>query len=113
MQHPKKAGAHDALVILSPEHFRTYRQAGWSKAQTLDAFEEALRIPGSELIRGAGGIAEGVPEHLAGETLSKFRPGGLNLVRAGGIAGMMSAIVGGWAATGERGSEMVTKEIGT
>ena len=111
--HPKKAGAHDALLILSPEHFRTYRQAGWSKAQTLDAFEEALRISGHELIRGAGGVAEGVPEHLASKTLSKFRPGGLNIVRAGGIAGMMSAIVGGWAATGERGSEMVTKEIGT
>lgn len=111
--HPKKAGAHDALVILSPEHFRTYRQAGWSKAQTLDAFEEALRIPGHEIVRGAGGVAEGMPAHLAEETLSKFRPGGLNIVRAGGIAGMMSAVVGGWAATGERGSEMVTKEIGT
>ena len=111
--HPKKAGSHDALLILSPEHFRTYRQAGWSKAQTRDAFEEALRLPGSELIRGAGGVAEGMPERLAGETLSKFRSGGFNIVRAGGIAGMMSAVVGGWAATGERGSEMVTKEIGT
>jgi len=110
--HPKKAGAHDALIILSPEHFRTYRQAGWTKTQTLDAFEEALLLPGHELIRGAGGVAEGMPEHLANETVSKFRPGGLNIVRAGGIAGMMSAVVGGWAATGERGSEMVTKEIG-
>ncbi len=111
--HPKKAKAHDALLILSPEHFRTYREAGWSKAQTLQAFEEALRLPGDELVRGAGGVAEGMPENLAGETVAKFRPGGLNIVRAGGIAGMMSAIVGGWAATGERGSEMVTKEIGT
>jgi thiol-disulfide isomerase/thioredoxin len=111
--HPKKANAHDALIIMSPEHFRTYREAGWSKARTLEAFEEALQLPGRELIRGAGGVAEGMPEHLADETLSKFRPGGLNIVRAGGIAGMMSAIVGGWAATGERGSEMVTKEIGT
>ncbi len=111
--HPKKAGAHDALIVMSPEHFRTYRQAGWSKAQTLEAFEEVLRLPGRELVRGAGGVAEGIPEHLADQTLPKFRPGGLNIVRAGGIAGMMSAIVGGWAATGERGSEMVTKEIGT
>ncbi len=111
--HPKKANAHDALIIMSPEHFRTYREAGWSKARTLEAFEEALLLPGHELVRGAGGVAEGMPEHLAEQTLSKFRPGGLNIVRAGGIAGMMSAIVGGWAATGERGSEMVTKEIGT
>lgn len=111
--HPKKAGSHDALIILSPEHFRTYREAGWTKAQTLEAFEEALRIPGHELVRGVGGVAEGMSDAVADKTLSKFRPGGLNIVRAGGIAGMMSAIVGGWAATGKRGSEMVTKEIGS
>lgn len=111
--HPKKANAHDALIILSPEHFRIYRDAGWSKARALEEFDEALRLPGSELVRGAGGVAEGVPEHLATETVSKFRAGGLNIVRAGGIAGLMSGIVGGWGASGERGSELVTKEIGT
>jgi hypothetical protein len=111
--HPKKANAHDALIVLSPEHFRIYREAGWSKAQTLEAFDEALRLPGCELVRGAGGVAEGIPEHLVTETVSKFRAGGLNIVRAGGIAGLMSGIVGGWGASGERGSELVTKEIGT
>lgn len=111
--HPKKAGSHDALVVMSPEHFRTYRAAGWTKARTLEAFHEALQLPGRELVRGAGGVAEGMPERLADATLPKFRRDGLNIVRAGGIAGMMSGVIGGWAATGERGSEMVSKEIGT
>ena len=111
--HPKKVGANDALLIIAQEHMRIYSEAGWSKARVLAAFEAALRLPGKDLIRGAGGVAAGIPEKLAKETLSKFRPGGLTIVRAGGVAGRMSAIVGGWAASGERGSVMVTREIGT
>ena len=59
----------------------------------------------------AGGIAEGLPASMADQTLPKFRPGGLNIVRAGGGAGMFSAVIGGWAATGKIGSIPVTKEI--
>ena len=110
--HPKKMQAHDALLVVSPEHLRVFREAGWSKAQLKQALSEALTRPGAEVLAGAGGIAEGMPESVAGQMLTKFRPGGLNIVRAGGRAGMMSAIIGGWAATGERGSELVTKEIG-
>ena len=43
--------------------------------------------------------------------VNKFRPGGLMIVRAGGGAGMFSAIIGGWLASGERGSAPVTREI--
>jgi len=111
--HPKKVGANDALLIVAREHMQIYSDAGWSKARTLAAFDEALRLPGKDLVRGVGGVAAGIPEELANETVSKFRPGGLNIVRAGGIAGRMSAIVGGWGASGERGSVMVTREIGT
>jgi hypothetical protein len=64
-------------------------------------------------VRGAGGIAEGMPASVAASAPPKFRDGGLQIVRAGGEAGMMSAMIIGWAATGERGSEPVTKEIGT
>ena len=28
--HPKKIQAHDAMIVLSPEHLRVYREAGWS-----------------------------------------------------------------------------------
>jgi hypothetical protein len=70
-----------------------------------------LTINGSELVAGAGGIAEGVPEKLAGKQLPKFREGGLNIVRAGGSAGMFSAIIAGWGASGTIGSIPVTREI--
>jgi hypothetical protein len=111
--HPKKTGANDALLIVAQEHMQIYSEAGWSKARVLAAFDEALRLPGKDLVVGAGGVAAGLPESMANETVSKFRPGGLTIVRAGGIAGRMSAIVGGWGASGERGSVMVTREIGT
>lgn len=41
----------------------------------------------------------------------KFRDGGLMIVRAGGGAGMFSGIIGGWSASGEKGSSPVTREI--
>ena len=53
-----------------------------------------------------------MPEDVLGAPQAKFREGGLQLVRAGGPAGLMSAMIVGWAATGERGSEPVTREIG-
>lgn len=109
--HPKKVHSHDALLVLSPEHYRVYRSAGWDKTRIKSELDAALTRPGRELIQGAGGVAEGMPEPCADEMLTKFRPGGLNLVRAGGSAGLMSAIIGGWAATGERGSAPVTREI--
>ena len=45
--------------------------------------------------------------------MPKFREGGLNIVRAGGEAGLMSAIIGGWVASGPRGTTPVTREIRT
>jgi hypothetical protein len=63
------------------------------------------------LIRGAGGIAEGVPIELKDATIPKFRPGGLQIVHAGGAAGRFSAIISGWVASGPKGSQAVTKEI--
>ena len=73
--------------------------------------EQNLDDHRDEIIAGTGGIAEGIPKKLAGQDWPKFRPGGLNIVRAGGRAGMFSAVIGGWAASGEIGSIPVTKEI--
>ncbi|MDP6831369.1 MAG: thioredoxin family protein [Alphaproteobacteria bacterium] len=111
VDHPKMVMAGDAFLIVSPEHERVFHQAGWSKARLKEELHELLMIPGAELVAGAGGIAEGLPAKMADQTLPKFRPGGLNIVRAGGGAGMFSAVIGGWAATGEIGSIPVTKEI--
>lgn len=111
VDHPKMAMAGDAFLIISPEHERVFNNAGWSKARLKEELDHLLMIPGAELVAGAGGIAEGLPASMADQTLPKFRPGGLNIVRAGGGAGMFSAVIGGWAATGKIGSIPVTKEI--
>lgn len=110
--HPKLALAFDAVLVVSPEHGRVFREAGWSKAQLLEELDARLQLPGAELVRGAGGIAEGLPDAVQDLTLPKFRDGGLLIVHAGGGAGLFSAIIGGWA-SGAGGSAPVTKEIGS
>jgi len=109
--HTKMIMAADAVLVISPEHERVFRQAGWSKQQVRKEIMGLLKISGSELVAGAGGISEGISENLKDATLSKFRDGGLHIVRAGGSAGMFSAIIAGWAASGNIGSTMVTRGI--
>lgn len=111
VSHPKMVMAADAFLVISPEHERVFRNARWSKQQLKDRLNELLMIPGEQLIAGAQGIAEGIPEKFKEATLPKFREGGLNIVRAGGSAGLFSAIIAGWGASGEMGSIPVTREI--
>jgi len=107
----KLAPACDAMLVVCPEHHRTFKEAGWSKARLYEELYRLCEIPGDELVAGAKGIAEGGPASLAGKTVNKFRPGGLLIVRAGGEAGMFSGIIGGWSAGGACGSVPVTKEV--
>lgn len=109
--HPKMVMAADAFLVISPEHERVFRDAGWSKARVKEELQSLLQISGEELIIGANGIEEGLPEKLKDHTLPKFRDGGLNIVRAGGSAGLFSAIIAGWGASGATGSSPVTREI--
>ncbi len=110
LHHPKLVLGFDALVVIGPEHARVFREAGWSKPRLLERLHALLQIPGEELVRGAGGIAEGVPERLRTATLPKFRPGGILLVHSGGGAGLFSVIIGGWA-NGPTGSQPVFREV--
>ena len=110
MQSVKLAPACDAILVVCPEHERTFRNAGWSKARLYEELYRLCEIPGEDLVAGAKGIAEGGPPSLAGKTINKFRPGGLLIVRAGGGAGMFSGIIGGWS-SGARGSIPITKEV--
>src|SRR6516165_10662708 len=107
----KHAPSCDALLVVCPEHHRTFKNAGWSKARLYEELYRLCEIPGGDLVAGAKGIAEGGPATLAGRTVNKFRPGGIMIVRAGGGAGMFSGIIGGWSAGGPRGSLPVTKEL--
>ncbi|MEW6441006.1 MAG: thioredoxin family protein [bacterium] len=109
--HPKIPIAADAMLVVSPEHGRVFGRAGWTKSRLREELDGLLQLPGSALVRGAGGIAEGIPEEMKDLTLPKFRPGGLHIVHAGGPAGLFSAIIGGWVASGPIGSQSVTKEI--
>lgn len=110
--HAKLVQAADAMLVVSPEHARVFREAGWSKDNLLEAIYKLSARSDAMLVRGAGGMAEGIPIAASGQHIPKFRPGGLTIVHAGGAAGMFSAVIGGWPASGEKGSSPVTKEIG-
>ncbi len=109
--HPKMVQAADAFLVVSPEHARVFHDAGWSKQRVTERLHELLTLDGAELVQGAGGILEGIPEALRDRRIRKFRDGGLTLVRAGGSAGMFSAVIGGWGASGKVGSSPVTREV--
>ena len=111
VSHYKLAFATDAILVVSPEHARVFKQDGWSKQDLVDKIQELTKRPGSEIVRRADGNAEGMPEQFAGAEFSKFRPGGLQIVHAGGTAGMFSAIIAGWVASGPKGSSPVTVKI--
>src|SRR5262249_45647906 len=72
----KSAPSADALIVMSPEHERTFRNAGWSKARVYEELYSLCKIPGEDLAVGAKGIAEGGPASRAGTMVDKFRPGG-------------------------------------
>ena len=80
--YPKIIG--HALVVISPEHYRIYNEAGWDRHKIKDALVEA-----------SGG---------------QIHKEGLLLVRAGGPAGLQAAAIAGWG-VGERGSNPITTEI--
>ena len=92
------------------QHFPAGEYPSAVRERVLAEIHSRLQLPGSELVHGAGGIAEGVPAHLADATLPKFRPDGILLVHAGGGAGLFSTIIGGWA-NGSTGSHPVTRKV--
>ena len=108
--HPKLALAFDAVLVVSPEHARVFREAGWDRARLRQELDEILTLDGDEIARGAGGITEGMPESLRGVTVPKFRDGGLLIIHAGGGAGLFSSVIGGWM-SGRGGSQPITWPI--
>lgn len=111
VQHPKLIMMFDAILVMGPEHARVFADAGWGRERIVDGIMAHLSRPGSELVRGADGVAEGVPEAFGeAEALPKFRPGGLMLAYAGGGAGLFSQIIAGWV-NGEKGSTPVTRTV--
>ena len=76
------AVSRDAVLVVSPDHARVFREAGWSRSRLLSALEE----------------------RLGRDTTSVL------VVHAGGGAGMFSALLPGWVG-GPDGSQPVTRSI--
>ncbi|MBM3492052.1 MAG: thioredoxin family protein [Alphaproteobacteria bacterium] len=95
--HPKLAEWANAILVLSPEHYAIFRKSGWRRAEIEAALRRDLMRPGASLLCGAGGVGEGIAPERAAGLVHKFHPDGLLVVRAGGRAGLMSAIIGGWS----------------
>jgi hypothetical protein len=112
--HPKLCDAGNAVLVLSPEHYRIFKDGGWNRRRIEDELYQALKRPGRDLVWGAQDVAEGLPPSLADKVVDKFQPmpDGVLIVRAGGPAGLFSAIIGGWPGQRVRAEcQAVTREI--
>jgi len=111
--HPKIPQWSKAVLVLCPDHYAIYRDAGWGRREVEAALREALRRPGRDLVAGAGGVPEGIDPARAGEMVDKFHAeDGLLVVRAGGKGAGQSAVIGGWGAQRNwRQVRIVSKEV--
>ena len=126
MAHPKLHRMGEVLLVVSPEHARTFARDGYSKTDLRARIQEVTARPLRELLPDdecQKGMALGaVPRELRGEDgrptaegldtpFPKFkRDEDILIMVGGGTAGKFSAVVGGWA-SGAAGSIAVTKEI--
>src|SRR6187397_2257393 len=60
--HPKLVRAGNAVLVLTPEHYKIFKDGGWSRRRIEDELYAALKRPGKDLVYGAQNVAEGVPE---------------------------------------------------
>lgn len=112
--HPKLAQWAGAILVLSPDHYEIYRQAGWGRSRIESALIDACYRPGRDLIEGAHGVPEGIDPARAEELVPKFHDGGLLVVRAGGRGGLMSAVIGGWTAQRRKDEvQVVSQAVGS
>ena len=101
----------DVILVVCPEHERTLMAGGWDKARFKTELLARLTVPAEDVMAGANGVREGVPEQLAGKRIAKFPEHGLIIVRAGGGAGKFSGIIGGFTPSNPHTSNPVTKEV--
>lgn len=110
IHHHKLVLGFDAILVLGPEHGRVFAEADWDRDRLLFELHMRLTTPATQLERGSGDIAEGIPVGMSTADLPKFRPDGLLLAYTGGGAGLFSSIIPGWV-NGEMGSKPVTREV--
>ncbi len=110
--HPRIVEQEDGVLVISAEHERPFRQAGWSKQQVKDAINAHLQIPLAGLVREIDGtpgryrleMESGVAldgarsfsaSEVAARHLPKFCDNRMTIIRAGADAGLFSAIIPG------------------
>ena len=103
--HPKLAQWSNAILVISPEHYRIFDDAGWGRTEIEEAIHAASVRPVKTLCKARRASVR-IDPSLVNDSLPKFwRDHGLLIVRAGGDAGLFSAIIGGWI--GGRNREVV------
>lgn len=96
--HPRSCEKSNVIVAISPEHYRIYKEDGWGRKEIEEALHHYTTRPGADIVKGKDGISEGIDPARAEEMIPKFwRDHGILLVRAGGTAGLQTAIIGGWS----------------
>ena len=111
INHKDMANASDTIVVIGPEHGDVFDRNGWDKKTTVDALYKETTVPGGG---DFGMITKNSTENqkkIRGGNIPKFRNSGITLIRAGGSAGLFSAIIPGWLMNGEVGTNPVTMEI--
>ena len=103
----------DVILAVSPEHSRVFEKAGWSKARLRQELETLLQMETAQMVKGAGGCEEGIEPEIAARQpiVSKFQPGGIQIVRVGSNAGLYSAVISCWPNGGDTGTQPVTRLI--
>ena len=125
--HVKLHAMGEAMLVVSPEHVRTFERNHFSKHDLRECIQTTTARPLGELLPDStcekglplGALppswldANGQPTQAARERpVAKFRrPEDIIIVVAGGTAGKFSAVLGGWA-SGAAGSTSVTRQIG-
>ncbi|HET7872287.1 MAG TPA: TlpA disulfide reductase family protein [Terriglobales bacterium] len=107
----------EAVVVLCPEHVKTFDRSGFSKQQVRDFLFENTGVPVrhySEPDNGEGTqlVSQYREITIQGERCyQKFAsPEQIHIIVGGGTAGKFSAVLGSWS-TGPAGSQMVTYPI--
>ncbi|WP_051460556.1 thioredoxin family protein [Xanthobacter sp. 126] len=110
--HPKMCQWCNAVLVISPEHYAVYKRDGWNRQMIHDALVRHCRRPGNDLLEFTHGVGEGVLPKFKDQMVDKFNPEGLLLVRAGGPAGLYSAILAGWPTGRDKDDTYpITREI--